>query len=147
MMTPSQLADLLLNPLAKSHMELLVENIRVAMAHHKNKVRATTTTTCARINASIGRTCVLQLSAAQRSQLDCRLFTPRLYTAKQFCETLCVDHLSNLRAYHCRSLVFGCQRSTPAAASEPTGSSSRSRQVTFHSSVMPGGEFNSIKMA
>ena len=38
MMTPSQLADLLLNPLAKSHMELLVENIRVAMAHHKNKV-------------------------------------------------------------------------------------------------------------
>lgn len=38
MMTPAQLADLLLNPLAKSHMELLVENIRVAMAYHKNQV-------------------------------------------------------------------------------------------------------------
>ena len=38
MMTPAQLADLLLNPLAKSHMELLVENIRVAMTYHKNQV-------------------------------------------------------------------------------------------------------------
>ena len=38
MMTPAQLADLLLNPLAQSHMELLVENIRIAMAYHKNQV-------------------------------------------------------------------------------------------------------------
>ena len=39
MMTPAQLADLLLNPLAQSHMELLVGNIRTAMAYHKNQVR------------------------------------------------------------------------------------------------------------
>ena len=38
MMTPALLADLLLNPLAQSHMELLVENIRIAMAYHKNQV-------------------------------------------------------------------------------------------------------------
>ena len=38
MMTPAQLADLLLNPLAQSHMELLVGNIRTAMAYHKNQV-------------------------------------------------------------------------------------------------------------
>jgi len=37
MMTPAQLADLLLNPLAQSHMELLVGNIRTAMAYHKNQ--------------------------------------------------------------------------------------------------------------
>ena len=104
MMTPAQLADLLLNPLAKSHMELLVENIRVAMAYHKN-----------------------QLSTVQRSQLDSRIFTPRLYTAKQFCETLCVEHLSNLQAYHCRSLIFGCQRQEPVNSS---------RQVTFNISLV-----------
>ena len=72
MMTPAQLADLLLNPLAQSHMELLVENIRIAMAYHKN-----------------------QLSGEQRSELDPRLFTPRLYTLDP-CETLFVEHLSNL---------------------------------------------------
>jgi hypothetical protein len=38
MMMPSELADLLLNPLAQSHMELIVEKIRVAMAYHKNQV-------------------------------------------------------------------------------------------------------------
>ena len=38
MMTPSQLADLLLNPLSQSHTELLVERIRIAMCYHKNQL-------------------------------------------------------------------------------------------------------------
>ena len=38
MMTPSQLADLLLNPLSQTHTELLVERIRMAMCYHKNQL-------------------------------------------------------------------------------------------------------------
>lgn len=38
MMTPSQLADLLLNPLSQTHTELLVERIRIAMCYHKNQL-------------------------------------------------------------------------------------------------------------
>ena len=38
MMTPAQLADLLLNPLSQTHTELLVERIRMAMCYHKNQL-------------------------------------------------------------------------------------------------------------
>lgn len=38
MMTPAQLADLLLNPLSQTHTELLVERIRIAMCYHKNQL-------------------------------------------------------------------------------------------------------------
>ena len=38
MMTPAQLADLLLNPLSQTHTELLVERIRIAMCYHKDQL-------------------------------------------------------------------------------------------------------------
>ena len=38
MMTPAQLADLILNPLSQTHTELLVERIRIAMCYHKNQL-------------------------------------------------------------------------------------------------------------
>lgn len=84
MMTPSQLADLLLNPLSKSHMELLVEKIRLGMSYHKGQI--------------------------DKNDLDPRFFTPRLYTTERFCATFSIDHLPNLPSYHCRSLHFSSQR-------------------------------------
>ena len=38
MMTPAQLADLLLNPLSQTHTELIVERIRMAMCYHKKQL-------------------------------------------------------------------------------------------------------------
>lgn len=93
MMTPSQLANLLLNPLSKSHTELLVEKIRVAMSYHKNQL--------------------LTMDEEELwGQFDPRLFTPRLYTTERFCATLSIDHLHHLQSYHCRSLLFSSQRHT-----------------------------------
>ena len=91
MMSPSQLADLILNPLAQTHMELLVEKIRIAMAYHKN-----------------------QLTEADLSKDFCdpRLFTPRLYTKEHFCASMSIEHVHNLPSYHCRRLNFSSHKYT-----------------------------------
>jgi hypothetical protein len=91
MMTPAQLADLILNPLAETHMELLVEKIRMAMAYHKNQ----------KFDYS----------------LDSRLFTPRLYTTEKFCAALTVNHYFNLQSYTVRSLLFSTASSIAANVS------------------------------
>ena len=46
MMTPAQLADLILNPLSQSHTELLVERIRMAMCYHKNQLELSQRQVC-----------------------------------------------------------------------------------------------------
>lgn len=91
MMTPGQLANLLLNPLSTSHTDLLVEKIRLALNYHKGQMEAVT------LRETWGRE---------------RLFTPRLYTTEKFCASLTVDHFCNLRAYDCRSLLFATQKYT-----------------------------------
>ena len=53
MMTNAQLADLLLNPLAISHENLIVDRIRMGLNYHKNQLE-------------------------NLKQYDDRLFTPRL---------------------------------------------------------------------
>lgn len=85
MMTNSQLADLLLNPLAISHENLIVDKIRIGLSYHKNQLE-------------------------NLKQYDDRLFTPRLYTTEKFCASLSVDHFHELPAYHCRSLLFSSQK-------------------------------------
>ena len=90
MMTPSQLAHLLLNPLSVSHMSLLVERLRIAVAYHEDKLE----------------------EYPEVKAIDPRFFTPRLYTIEKYCASISVDHFHNLQYYHCRSLVFSTQRST-----------------------------------
>jgi len=91
MMTSSQLAQLLLNPLSVTHTDLLLRRARIAVAYHE------------------GNCSLHELSMSKEETPDATFFTPRLYTAEQFCASISVDHFNNLQAYHCRSLLFSCQ--------------------------------------
>ena len=86
MMTPSQVADLLLSPLTKHHMAFMVERMSGAMAYHRNKASAVNT--------------ILKWKNGDR------MLTPRLYTEDKFCANLSIDYFSQLPMYHCRSLYF-----------------------------------------
>ena len=94
MMTPAQLADLLLNPLAQSHMELLVENIRVAMTYHKNQVRKAS--------------CLVSYSASDDMPILMGVF------AALSCSAVSA-RLSPLhaQALHCKAILRDALRGTP----------------------------------
>lgn len=92
MMTPSQLADLLLSPLTKRHMVFMMERMSGAMAYHRNQPNAIAD--------------ILQWTNGDR------LLTPRLYTEDKFCASLSVDYFPQLPMYHCRSLHFSSHEST-----------------------------------
>ena len=85
MMSHHQLVELLLNPVSKSHTNMIVEKIREGLRFHKGE-------------EEIGPT------------IDNRIYTPRLYTTEKFCASLSVDHFYELPSYHCRSLLFSSQR-------------------------------------
>merc|ERR1712079_178631 len=72
MMSPDQLADLLLSPLLSSHMETMVARMAAAMAYHRNTETA------------IGDI----------------LLTPRLYTQDKYRASLSVDYFLQLPVYH-----------------------------------------------
>ena len=86
MMTPSQVADLLLSPLTKQHMGFMVERMSGAMAYHRNRESAVAT--------------ILKWKNGDR------MLTPRLYTEDKYCANLSIDYFSQLPMYHCRSLYF-----------------------------------------
>ena len=94
MMTKSQLADLLLSPLSKTHTHLIVERIREGLSYHKNQLQVDT------------------------KNYDPRLFTPRLYTTERFCASLSIEHFYELPIYHCRSLLFSSQKFIPSHLGE-----------------------------
>ena len=86
MMTPSQLANLLLDPLSKSHTDFLVDRIRAGVRYHQGELPKLT------------------------KPEEARLYTPRLYTKEKFCASLSIDHFYELPFYHSRSLLFASQR-------------------------------------
>lgn len=91
MMSPRQLADLLLCPLTKTYKEFFVERMAIGMAFHSGQtelVRA-----------------VLQTDEGRL------LFTPRLYTADTWSTLLSVENFPLLPAYHTRTLVFSSRSS------------------------------------
>lgn len=96
MMTPRQLADLLLVPLTIHYKEFFVTRMAIGMAFHSGQ--------WSRVREVVEGGC-------EASRL---LFTPRLYTAEQWSAGLTVDNFRALPPYHSRTLVF----STPASASE-----------------------------
>merc|ERR1719495_737350 len=100
MMTSSQLAQLLLNPLSVTHTDLLLRRARIAVAYHE------------------GNCSLHELSMSKEETPDATFFTPRLYTAEQFCASISVDHFHNLQAYHCRSLLFSSQNATNSTLPE-----------------------------
>ncbi|CAL4061387.1 unnamed protein product, partial [Meganyctiphanes norvegica] len=96
MMTPRQLADLLLVPLTIKYKEFFVTRMAIGMSFHSGQWERV-------------REVMRDVDGSSRL-----LFTPRLYTAEQWSASLSVDNLPGLPAYHTRTLVF----STPASASE-----------------------------
>ena len=72
MMSPSQLADLLLSPLITLHMETMMQRMAAAMAYHRNTKDAVTN--------------LLKYRNGDR------LLTPRLYTEDKYCASLSVDY-------------------------------------------------------
>ncbi|XP_064121520.1 BTB/POZ domain-containing protein 17-like [Macrobrachium nipponense] len=96
MMTPRQLADLLLVPLTIKYKEFFVTRMAIGMSFHSGQWE---------------RVREVMKETEPSNKL---LFTPRLYTAEQWSASLTVDNLPGLPAYHTRTLVF----STPSSASE-----------------------------
>jgi len=92
MMSPAQLADLLLSPLLSKHMDTMVTRMAAAMAYHRNTETA--------------------IGDILKYRHGDKLLTARLYTQDQYCASLSVDYFLQLPVYHCRSLHFSSHEST-----------------------------------
>lgn len=119
MMTPSQLANLLLDPLSKSHTEFLVDRIRAGVRYHQGEE--------------------VPPRQATRPE-EARLYTPRLYTKEKFCASLSIDHFYELPFYHSRSLLFASQRHISSAAHLDSGLDIQD-QLDWSVDVYPKGVF------
>jgi len=87
MMSPGQIADLLLSPMIKKYMSFFWDRMSTAVAFQRDHPEAVQTILASFANGD-------------------RLITPRLYTEDNYCESLSVDNFLQLPTYHCRSLVF-----------------------------------------
>jgi len=87
MMSPGQIADLLLSPIINKYMPFFLNRMSSAVAFQRCRPDA------------------IQTIVSSFSNGD-RLITPRLYTEDNYCESLSVDNFQQLPSYHCRSLVF-----------------------------------------
>lgn len=98
MMSPRQLAELLLAPLTKKYKEFFMERMAIGMAFHSGQQD--------------------RIREVMKMEDGRMLFTPRLYTADTWSTPLCVDNFHALPPYHARTLVF----SSRAATAEHAGS-------------------------
>lgn len=94
MMSPRQLAELLLYPLTSQFKEFFVEKMAVAMSFHSGQRE--------------------RLTDLARCPQGALLFKPRLYTTETWSASLTVENYTNFPSYSVRTLVF----SSPASASE-----------------------------
>ncbi|GLG97737.1 Uncharacterized protein GBIM_04433 [Gryllus bimaculatus] len=97
MMSPRQLAELLLSPLTKMYKEFFVERMAIGMSFHSGHIE--------------------HLSDVLQQNGGHLLFTPRLYTADTWSTLLSVENFSSLPPYHARTLVF----SSHSSLAEHTG--------------------------
>uniref|UniRef100_A0A1B6GFX9 BTB domain-containing protein n=1 Tax=Cuerna arida TaxID=1464854 RepID=A0A1B6GFX9_9HEMI len=100
MMSPRQLAELLLSPLTKAYKEFFIERMAIGMSYHSNQTDR-----------------ILQICQMEGGRL---MFTPRLYTADRWCSLLTVENFSQLQPYHTRTLVFSSQAVVAEYAGEKT---------------------------
>lgn len=86
MMTPRQLAELILSPLTKRYKEFFIERMAIGMSFHSGHSDR-----------------IVEVAKCEGGRL---LFTPRLYTADKWSSLLTVENFTSLQAYHTRTLVF-----------------------------------------
>lgn len=92
MMTPRQLAQLLLSPLVKRFKEFFIERMAMGMSFHSGQADR-----------------IRKICQEENGNL---LFTPRLYTASEWSSVLTVENFTSLPAYQSRTLVFTSQVQT-----------------------------------
>uniref|UniRef100_A0A1B6D5W6 BTB domain-containing protein n=2 Tax=Clastoptera arizonana TaxID=38151 RepID=A0A1B6D5W6_9HEMI len=100
MMTPRQLAELLLSPLTKQYKEFFIERMAMGMSFHSGQAER-----------------VAEICQVESGRL---LFTPRLYTADKWSSLLTVENFIQLPAYHTRTLVFSSHAFLEECAGEKT---------------------------
>ncbi|GJQ73918.1 putative BTB POZ domain-containing protein [Trypoxylus dichotomus] len=86
MMTPRELAELLLSPLIKKYKEFFVDRMAIGMAFHAGQKE--------RVN---------EICATDEGK---QLFSPRLYVSDSFSSVLSVDNFKSLPCYHTCTFVF-----------------------------------------
>ncbi|XP_076655042.1 transport and golgi organization 10 [Halictus rubicundus] len=87
MMSPRQLAELLLSPLTQKYKEFFVERLSIGMSFHSNQLHR------------IKEVCLSEEDGAL-------LFEPRLYTVDTCSSLLTIENFHSLPSYHTRTLVF-----------------------------------------
>ncbi|KFM65591.1 hypothetical protein X975_08883, partial [Stegodyphus mimosarum] len=95
MMSPRQLASLLIHSLTSRFKDFFIERMALAMAFHSNKSDE-------------------RVLSVLQNEDGCLLFTPRLYTAEKWSASLCIENYPSLPTYGVRTLVF----TTPASFAE-----------------------------
>lgn len=95
MLSPRQLASLLIHPLTSRFKDFFVEQMVLAMAFHSNK-------------------CSEKIQQALLSAGGVLYFTPRLYTTEMWSASLSIENYPSLPTYGVRTLVF----TTPASFAE-----------------------------
>ncbi|KAK4008195.1 BTB/POZ domain-containing protein 17 [Daphnia magna] len=88
MMTPRQLADLLLCSLTQRYKEFFVERMAIAMAFHSGQKEHFTE------------------ALLQQNSPDSQLFTPRLYTSEKWGTHITLENFPSLQPYHTRTLLL-----------------------------------------
>ncbi|KAG5899435.1 hypothetical protein JTB14_033626 [Gonioctena quinquepunctata] len=86
MMTPRELADLLLSSLIKQHKEFFVDRMAIGMKYHSGFSD--------------------QLSFYHNSEEGKLLFTPRLYTSDSCSALLTIENFQSIPSYHTSTFVF-----------------------------------------
>ena len=87
MMTPTQLASLLILPIVQEFKEFFVQRMAIGMSYHADQ------------KERVEEVCV-------HDEAGISLFTPRLYTSECWSMLLPVENYSHLPAYHLRSHIF-----------------------------------------
>lgn len=100
MMSPRQLAELLLSPLTKKYKEFFVERMAIGMSFHSGQTE--------------------RIKEILQEEDGYLLFTPRLYTADTHSTLLTVENYPLLPSYHTSTLVFSSHASLAEHAGEKT---------------------------
>lgn len=86
MMTPRELAELLLSPLVQRYRDLFMERLVIGMSFHSNQTT--------------------NVEETFTTPDDLLLFTPRLYTSDSYSALLQIEHVRSLISYQNRTFVF-----------------------------------------
>jgi BTB/POZ domain-containing protein 17 len=113
MMSPRQLADLLLSPLVTKYKDFFINRLALGMAFHKNdRVR------CVNLlffqNIYYSNTNSYGSRLVQLVEEDPSMLTPRIYTTDSWSTVLTIEKYSEVQPYHTSTLVF----SIPSALEE-----------------------------